>query len=324
MALLPDLYFSKFVFELKFINNVSFPPFWGSVLKSEFLRHFKYTLCLEKTLDCDKCLLTSNCKYYKLFEKEQNFPDYVYLKHLKKFPIPLIINQPETSKRKFATNDRLEISITIFGKYVDLFDNVKEAFINWGSNGVGKEKAKFIITNIFVTDYKDKQTNAINKENGLLEINLPNINSDIFNKLNYAKYTKAVVDFNTPLQLLKKGNVITKREEFNLRILLNEIEKRFLTIAFLYCNNNLENTQIVDRSWEIPEIISNTLKSIQVSKPNKSFKNSKNSGDNFALMGNLILAGDFTKIGPILHIGSFIGIGKNIISGFGKYTIIFK
>ncbi len=324
MALLPDLYLSKFVFELKFINNVAFPPFWGSVLKNEFIRHFKQTLCLEKTLDCENCALTSNCKYYKLFEREQKFPDYIYLKHLKKFPLPLIIHQPETSKRKFATNDRLEIGITVFGKYIDLFDNIKEAFINWGKNGIGKEHAQFTITNIYVADYKDKQTNAINKETGVLDINLPNINADIFNKLNYAKYTKAVVDFNTPLQLLKKGNVITRREEFNLKILLNEIEKRYLTIAYLYCDNNLENTQIIDRTAENPEIISNTLKSIQISKANKNFKNNKNNGDNYALMGNLILAGDFSKVGSILHIGSFLGVGKNIISGFGKYTIIFK
>ncbi len=322
MTPLPNLYFTRFVFEIKFINGVNFPNFWGNMLKAEFLRAFRNTLCNEKHDDCKFCDFTDSCKYFKMFEKEQKYPDYYYLKSIKRFPFPFIIHQPETSKRKFFPNDRLELIITVFGKYTELFGNIRTAFNNWGNEGFGREKAKFIVTNIYAADYKDKRTNAINKETDLPEANLPIISSDIFCKLNYAKYNKAVLDFNTPLQLMNKGKVITNSEDISLKHILETIERRYLSSVYLFCENeNLGDLTIIDKNAEMPQIISNTLKFVETEK----FKRKgKNTGDSAAMLGNLILFGDFSKIGILLHLGSFLGIGKSILSGYGKYTVIFK
>lgn len=322
MTPLPNLYFTRFVFEIKFINGVSFPIFWGNMLKTEFLKAYRNLLCSENLDYCDDCNLQDSCKYYKMFEEIQQYPDYYYLKSIKKFPFPFIIHQPETSKRKFFANDRLELMITIFGDYNLYFNDVRTALNNWGNDGFGREKAKFSITNIFVADYKDKRTAAINKETDLLEQNLPSVNIETLSKLNYAKYNKAVLDFNTPLQLMNKGKVVTNNDEVNLKLLLEAIERRYLSCAYLFCDNkDLGNLSILDKSGDLPQIISNTLKFVETEKAKK---NKKKLHDSSAMLGNLILFGDFSKIGIILHIGSFLGIGKSILSGYGKYTIIFK
>jgi hypothetical protein len=322
MTNLPNLYFTRFVFEIKFVNGVSFPAFWGNMLKTEFLRAFRSTLCKEKLDDCKVCNFTDSCKYYSMFEKEKKYPDYYYLKSVKTFPFPFIIHQPETSKRKFFPNDRLELIITVFGKYIELFDNIRTAITNWGNEGFGKEKAKFIITNLYVMDYKDKKTNAINKETNLPETNLPVIGSDIFNKLNYNKYNKAVLDFNTPLQLMNKGKVITNKEDLTVKHILEAVERRYLSSAYLFCDNeNLGNINLFDRNLDFPQIISNTLKFVETEKFNRK---KKKTGDSLAMMGNLILFGDFSKVGVLLHVGSFLGIGKSTLAGNGNYTIIFK
>ncbi len=322
MTHLPNLHFTRFVFEIKFLNGVNFPNFWGSMFKTEFLRAFRNTLCKEKLDDCKFCNITNSCKYYNMFEKEQNYPDYYFLKAMKRFPFPFIIHQPETSKRKFFANDRLELIITVFGNYTELFDTIRLAINNWGNEGFGREKAKFIVTNIYVADYKDKRTNAINKDTDTLDANLPIINSEIFTKLNYSKYNKAVLNFNVPLQLLSKGKIITNNGDINLRLILDAIERRYLSCSYLFNENTeLDNSGIIDKTSDLPEIISNTLKFVETEK----FKRKgKSTTDSAAMMGNLILFGDFSKVGIFLHIGSFLGIGKSILMGYGKYTIIFK
>ncbi len=315
----PNIYFSKFIFELTFLQNTTLPKFVGSMFRGAFGWAFRNAICVTKQDDCGNCILKSECIYYNAFETEIDNTNIYFLKGVKKLPHPFVIHQPLTTNRKFLKGDTLELPITILGHYSNFLPYLVYVFTKMGEKGVTKVNFKFNISNIFSIDYNLNKESIYSKNNDI-KLQYPTIKLSDFLLDDYSKFTKAQITITSPLRLQKDGVVIGGSNNFSVNSFLNAVLRRYLAVSHLYCNQqDINNFSILDNNINI-KIEKQNLTYTAVER----FSNRQNTTmDMGGLTGLILLEGDFSKIGFLLKLGSFINIGKNTMFGNGGYNVNF-
>lgn len=130
----------KYRFHCRMNEDAILPPYKGSTFRGMFGYALRRVVCALKLLDCDKCLLATNCVYARIFESP-NIDKPINLRSLS-LPRPVVFEPPEETKEVYHEGDEFSFSIILFGDYNTNLAHFIYAVSAFGEAGIGKKNSE--------------------------------------------------------------------------------------------------------------------------------------------------------------------------------------
>ena len=311
--LLPDLDIYSFDLTLEFLQDSRLPVFKGNILRSAFATSFRDVTCYTGKKTCDKCMLKTDCHYFRLFETELPSSQFWFLKGIKKIPHSIVI-QCTDYNTIYKEDDKLKITINIVGSDVKKIPFIVYSFIILGQKGIGKKHVRLLLSEV-INNTGTEKVKIFDKKSGLNEdkyvkMNLIVDTNDDVNEMN--------IEFLTPVRLQSGGKEVLSPRKFTPDLFLNSLYRRYLGLSSIYNETSLNFD-------DYPRVL---ISELQLVKSGLKFKNllrySYRQKDVIPLggfIGSIVIKGDIGKYFKLIKSGEYIGVGKNTIFGLGTYKI---
>ncbi len=299
--------YQKYDFKIKFEKPISieiYPPY---ILRSLLGMHLKKLSCIFKNLSsCKNCPVNKQCAYSFIFESIED-KDNSVLRGRERVSHPfIIISHPKLQNRL----DSLEFQLTLFGRSIQYFPYIFQAFSMAGEGGIFKERVKFKIEQIRSGSkllYRFNEENLSLGESEVWQI-------DLDRETKSAK--KLELSFNSPFRYQKNNRVSS---DFNYSDILISSFRRANILSSLYGENSEDIEKVIFESF-------NEDKKILVDTRYRSMSRySARQGKKMTIggvMGKAIVEGDLSPFElSILYGGSIFNIGKNVSMGFGAMKL---
>ena len=259
------------------IKTTQKPPYFiGSQIRGAFGYALKKVTCINPTYSCEGCFAISNCLYHHFFEEKNSYHKYRLDFELGK--------------------DYYDFSFYLFEEVCEKLPYVISAIhMMLTQNGLGKEKIKYEVFEMFVNDESCIQ-------NG--KIVLPKEFIKRFQIIN--RFENIKLKLITPLRI-KKENRFLRSDEIELHGLINSIYQRQMKIL---------GRDFKKFPYEIKgEIINKNLNFKELTRLSNRQKTTMN-------MGGIIGEIEFKNLGKecyeVLKLGELLGVGKQTVFGLGK------
>jgi hypothetical protein len=283
------------------------------MLRGVFGAALKSTVCTVKHGDCGRCILSSQCFYFSMFETEIQNDGLWFLDGVKKVPHPFIIKPIEPQKNFYRKGETFDVELTIFKNYVNRLPYFIMAFIKLGEKGVTAKRHKLDLLKVF------SKTNRGVKE--IFDISSYEINPDIDPYvLEFEKKSteKIVLNFISPLRIQHNAKVLKNRDELTPEILLRAVYRRIYSVLKLFYGYNLDvgmNFSSEDISIDAGSLFYKNI---------YRFSNRQKTKMEFGgFLGNITLSGgSLEEHYPWISLASYLNIGKNTSFGYGEFKII--
>ena len=313
------LEFASVEFTIEAVTPLLLPVYKGSTFRGAFGNQFKEIVCINRKRDCEKCILSDNCPYYRIFETP-NTLDLDWFSS-PKLPRPFVLEPPLTSKENFETGEKLKFRIVLIGSAVDYLSYFIFVFDKIGSyTGFGKDRrqgnGRFKICEVRDNFAHNRIIyNGINKK---LSHNIKiKTGEELINESDNRKKT-AVLTFITPTRIKhNKEYVFFKGNNgFSPDVLINTIYRRL----FLLCAGHCKNDILIGT---VPDLSKIKLDKVDLSwydwKRYSSRQDKKQPFGGF--VGQVVLKNLSDDFMRVLRIGEITHIGSGTVFGLGKYVI---
>jgi len=307
----PNIYLTKFLFNLEALEDMLLPEYKGSTVRGAFGWEFKNTVGpLEPVFD-----FVFDSKAEGDLPKE--------LEGVKKVPHPLIIEPPIFHKRNISKGEVFTITLTVIGESDNFTPFFVQTIKNMGRKGLTSKGKHLKLVNVFNIAADDSLHLIYEDYKSVLKTAYKRITlKQILSKINYSSNI-IKLDFQTPFNIQKDGKELIGEMEIKSltpEIIIENLERRFRHLAWLYCNSKFEK-QIFDVS-EIKISKTNLSEFKLIRKKNNNINKDKTSEIFYGLIGNIVLEGNLSNILPLIYVGEQIHFGKKTSFGFGKYNIL--
>ena len=304
----------KFNVNLEAIEDMRLPEYKGSMFRGAFGWAFRNAVCVTGKKDCNGCMLLSHCSYFKIFETEMPETEVYFLKGVKKLPHPFIIHPPLSSKRDYKKGQLIQVGLTIFEDYVNLFPFFAYTFQRMGRYGISYRRNKFALSNILSIDDEGNEYILFDSSRNNLKTEYRPIKIDIFStELDLLQ--KIRMDFVTPFRVQNDGNILKKKEEVSPMIHYKSLFRRVQSIYTLYSKGG---TGDIEEQSEVDFIISENNLEFDSWKRYSSRQHGKMNLGGFR--GSITLEGNLRQIATLIHACSYFNIGKNTLFGLGQFN----
>lgn len=300
-----DIRYVKLEFTLTFPNSCVLPISKASAIRGGMGEMLLRANCI-RDRDCDNCDFVDECIVQRtMYSRFENKPDFMSQNDSVGYVI-----ECENYMEEFNAGDELKFYLILFGKTIVYFNQYMQALFALGQNGLGKDKAKFYISQV-----KNNKGQAILDGNNIfmeyyqidtiadyVERRLKDIRQECCNELK----------FKTATTIKYQGNFI---QEFNMEAIVNAIKRR---IYILDSFENIDGEELYKSQFELPKIIDQDIKTIKV----RRYSSRKNAGMPLqGIKGEVVLDVISDELMPLLLAGEILHIGKSTSFGFGRYIV---
>lgn len=257
--------------------------------------------------ECDVCDFFRECIVQRtMYSQFDSKPDFITTGDSVGYVV-----ECENYQKIFEAGDTLEFNLILFGKTIVYFNQYLQALFALGQNGLGKEYAKFVISQVRNT-----------KGQPILD------GTDVYMKYYQVETLEAYVDYRmkqiqqtgypdkmvffTPLTQKFQGEFL---KAFHMEAINKSIQRR------LYMLNCFEGNEIEDfyrQIFQIPKVLEQNVKEIKV----KRYSSRQDAKMLLKGIKGEILFDEIPEDVLELYIaGELIHIGKNTSFGFGRYKL---
>ncbi len=309
---LDHIKFSRFRFNLRAIDFLPLPNYWGQVFDIAFRHSFKNATCSRKNTDCKDCEHREKCTYLYVFETplpSGSPKKYLLPSH------PFIMDPPLDRKRSYDPGEIITFEITLIGRAVEHLKDFIVTFEKMGRAGLGTEKAKFRIENVEgLKGSGDRAVIYIPGEEAKLKDFEILSGKNLASPFPSGKNESLAVDFLTPIQVKYNPKLQTNLYFYTFAA---HLFTRLDMLSYVYCGKALEadfKGLIIRSHW------------IRTKESNLFWVNSEPTAeDSYYRMGgytgSIIYEGNLEEFYPFLVLGQYLHAGKGATYGFGKYRI---
>ncbi len=311
---LDHIKFARFKFNLRAMDFLPLPKYWGQVFENAIRHSFRKATCSRQGTDCADCGEREKCAYLYIFETSlpsETVKDRKYLNP----PHPFIMSPPLDRKRSHDPGEIITFEITLIGRAVEHLKDFIGTFEKMGRAGLGPEKARFRIEN--VEGLKKDGNRAViyipDEEAKLKDFEILS-GKDLAGSFPSGKIECLEIEFLTPIQV--KFN---PRQKSNLYFytFATHLLTRLDMLSYVYCGKELKADikGLINRShW------------IRTKESNLFWVNSEPTvEDSYYRMGgytgSIVYEGTLEEFYPFLVLGQYLHAGKGATYGFGKYRI---
>jgi len=238
-----NIYFARFRFSLKLLENVRLPAYKGSTFRGGFGHAFRRVLCVERERECEKCPLRCRCVYSYVFEtstRKERLKD-LYV------PRPFIIEPPLEERQRYGIDDKLDFHLILIGRAVDCIPYFIFAFEEVGRRGIGKNKGKYRIEEV-KSITRDSEMLIYDSESHIKEEYGVIYSADLVQEVPHCR--QVTLRFLTPTRIKYRGK-LTKDIDFE--VVMRNLLRRLSSLAEVHCEEtwNLDWTGLINRAKEV-------------------------------------------------------------------------
>lgn len=309
----------KLYFELTFPEDCRLPAFKSSALRGGMGEMLLRANCV-RNRECETCDFRSECIVQRTM--------YSHFKEKPAFmtsgdSVGYVLNC-ENYDELFVAGSTLNFTLTLFGSTIVYFNQYMQALYALGVNGLGKEKAKFYISNVF-NSRKQPILDGTNvyMANYQIETVQDYVNRRLqkFTDKEFAGREDAErkntgqeleIRFYTPLTQKYQGEFL---KEFNAEAIVKSLQRR---IYMLDAFEGSDSEAFYRKELLVPVITLQEVRPISV----KRYSNRRNSSMPLnGIKGRLVIRDVSEEVLTLLLAGELLHIGKNTSFGYGGYRI---
>ncbi|MDY6856503.1 MAG: hypothetical protein SWO11_17730, partial [Thermodesulfobacteriota bacterium] len=139
---------AKYRFVIRPKRELILPTYKGSTFRGGFGHAFKNAMCNARTGNCLECKDRYGCVYYYVFETANPSKAGGNLKNMQ-IPHPFVIEPSLDKSEHFGLDDELSFNLILIGKAIDYIPYFVLAFEELGRMGIGKNKGKYRLEEVF-------------------------------------------------------------------------------------------------------------------------------------------------------------------------------
>lgn len=302
-----EVRYVKLHFTLMFPESSTLPVSKASAIRGGMGEMLLRANCI-RNRDCEVCDFVEECVVQRtMYSKFDNKPEFITIGDSVGYVI-----ECEDYREYYEAGDTLEFNLLLFGKTIVYFNQYLQALFALGQNGLGKEKARFVISQV---------TNT--KGHPLID------ETDVYMKhyevetiRNYVDYRMRQIArngkpqrmvFMTPLTQKYQGEFL---REFQMDAITKSIQRR---LYMLNCFEGKDTESFYNEILEVPAIVSQKSNEIKVARYS-SRQDTKMMLK--GIKGEIVLDEIPDELLELYLAGELIHIGKNTSFGFGRYRMM--
>lgn len=302
-----DVRYVKLHFTLMFPEACVLPVSKASAIRGGMGEMLLRANCI-RNRECGKCDFVEECivqrTMYSQFEKK---PEFITVGDSVGYVV-----ECEDYREYYEAGDTLEFNLLLFGKTIVYFNQYLQALFALGQNGLGKEKARFAISQV---------TNT--KGHPIID------ETDVYMKHYKVETIRTYVDYRmrqiaeqgkpqrmvfiTPLTQKYQGEFL---QEFQMEAITKSVQRR---LYMLNCFEGKDIEALYREELEVPVIVSQKANEIKVSRySSRQDAKMRLKG----IKGEIELDEIPDELLELYFAGELIHIGKNTSFGFGRYRLM--
>ncbi len=299
-----NLFLHQYTISYVAIGNAYFPTYDGAWLRGVFGEAFELAQITPK--------VKANLRQ-KLMENETPKSHPLYGEY-KDAPRAYLF-EPLAHKMKLNKGDIFPFNFILIGKSNNYIGPLVKVFEAMGNIGFGRPKCKFSL--IKVSEINPFKVERIIWNQGRKTTLKPSnpISLDLFENIQFKKQ-QIQLNFETFTKLDKVGDKLLSDHPFYN--LIKSLGQRTMILSNLYCGSN----------YELMDIFYSDAKHIKIQQVNLKWvkyihlqTREQNRLPIDGYIGNIIYEGRFNRFVPLLLLGQYLHVGKNLVYGAGKYNI---
>ncbi len=359
------LHLARYELCLQAKQETILPRFLGSTLRGAFGHALKEAVCIMPHRNCERCLVADRCIFPYLFDTPPP-PNIEQLRGQQKAPHPFILTPPflenpcqrtwkmpspqhngnqehkpqakvtfsPTDRRAFRPGDEIKFGLLLLGRAIDYLPYVIHAFSEMARRGLGADRARFELKEVFGIDEHDRKTTIYLSKTKRLEAgatvsqSLSDLVQIRLTERNYyfaekdgrdeAARERVKLRFLTPTRIRVKDDLQT---EISFELLMRNLFRRLSTLMAVHFGTELNlhygewlaeaatiKTKYANLKWDDWERFSNRQKT------------KMNLG---GFIGEMKYEGAaIEEFLPFLLAGEFLHLGTGTTFGLGKYEVV--
>ncbi len=302
---------AEYRFTYQAIDDVTLPPFAGSLWHGVFGRALKSQVCIAPDSRCEQCMLLHNCDYAYLFHGPRP-PDSVLMRSYNTIPVPHIMRIKNREEEKIITAGKeFSVSMVLVGKSNKRIAAVIRAMLEVGMAGFGKKRAKARLVEVSQTGV-EALTKLIMSQ-GKMHHNPQPAMAHLPPMPNQLRMI-----FVTPY---KQSANKEKNHNFDLKKMVMAIVRRVSLLKYFYTGEMLEED--FKQLKEKAEMVTPIAVKMNWCKQKRYSARAQKSLDTSGWLGSMDLPlTDIEQFWPYLYLGQWLHLGKNSSMGFGRYELV--
>lgn len=284
--------FTKLHFILELLEDGTLPVSKESAIRGGIGEMLLRYNCLREDRNCVMCDFETECIVQRMmYSRLEIQPEFM----TRGDSVGYVI-ECEDYRKHFHKGDMVRCNVLLFGKniaYKSQYIQVLEAL---GEHGIGRENLKFRV--------------VINRKNSPVRTVQDYVNHRMEQIEGTTLQNRMI--FYTPLTQKYQQEFL---QEFHMGAITKSIQRR---IYILNCFEGKDVEAFYRQEYEVPEILSQTVKSVKV----KRYSNRHQSSMVFkGIKGSIQLQDIPEELLELYLAGELLHIGKNTSFGFGRYAI---
>ncbi|MDO4489834.1 MAG: CRISPR system precrRNA processing endoribonuclease RAMP protein Cas6 [Lachnospiraceae bacterium] len=298
--------YTKLYFELTFPEDCVLPAFKSSALRGGMGEMLLRANCV-RDRDCDHCDFCSECIVQRtMYSQFREKPAFITSGD----SVGYVLNC-EDYREEYTAGSTLDFTLTLFGSTIVYFNQYIQALYALGASGLGKEKARFYISNVYNSQRKKiLDGNTVYMGNYRIET----VAEYVHRRMDRLSGSRGPWElrFSTPLTQKYQGVFL---KEFDMEAIVKSIQRRILILdAF----EGFDGEVFYRMELPAPEIQDQQVRPISV----KRYSNRKHSSMPLSgIKGSIFLDEIPESLLPVLLAGELLHIGKNTSFGYGGYRL---
>jgi hypothetical protein len=322
MNYLLDLKTLKIRFYFKAIQPIMLPDYKGAAFRGLFGHTFKKVACANRSRNCGKCGLASNCVYYYIFETP--FNKEVGTFSAPKAPQPFIIEPMITTQREFPPDEKFTMDLVLIGRAIEYTPYFIYTFDEMSrTKGIGKWKnrefGKFKLEKADLPEFQTQENFNVIYKNGIMYAeNMPTDYPPIDAQPELPQRANLMINFITQTKIKHNGSLVEYKNKnpFDFTILMKNIFRR----AYLL--------HVFHQDEALPEFYELEVDPIPIAQKNLNWKSvyhysnrQRSRSPISGFLGSVMFENGWQSYYPLIQLGEQIHIGKETTFGLGKYKI---
>ncbi|CCQ94221.1 conserved hypothetical protein [[Clostridium] ultunense Esp] len=257
-----------------------------------------------------------DCIYQYLFETKlpKDLPN---LQGNEEAVRPFLLLPPLEEKEYYAPGERFQLSFTLFGKGIDYLPFFILVLERIGEMGLGKEKLRAELRQVFYEDLAGDLFPIYNGEEKVLCKEYPVYEAGSLSSMPPAD-GELNLYFLTPLRMKDKDHLLTRP---NFKALVRGIIRRAVSLLLIHQERNVEIPDyrpFIEQTDRIVSITDETRWFDWERYSNRQKERMKLGG----VVGKVTYSGPWHPYYRFLKLGEWIHVGKSTVFGLGKIKVI--
>lgn len=302
---------AEYCFTYRAIDDVTLPPFSGSLWHGVFGRALRSQVCIASKSECERCMLLHGCDYAYLFHGPRP-PKSILMRSYNTIPVPHIMRIKNSEEESVITKGKeFSVSMVLVGESNQRIAVVIRAMLEVGMAGFGKKRAKARLVEVSQTGV-EALTKLIMSQARMYQNSQPSI------ALLPPMPNQLRMTFVTPY---KQSANKEKNHDFELKKMMMTVVRRVSLLKYFYTGEVLEEN--FKQLKEKAEMVTPIAVEMNWCKQKRYSARAQKTMDTSGWLGSIDLPlADIEQFWPYLYLGQWLHIGKNSSMGFGRYELM--